>query len=238
VRLARQAALSTQPTQSLRAITELRTCLNTLEAAHVDAALQAGCSWSTIAQALGVSRQSAHRKHAARRGARVKTEALNGNSLVIVAAARVAVVMGRQEAAAVQSRTVGTEHLLVGLVRQGDGGAAVALAALGATLEKVRHCARACTDRARGEPETDDLATAPGAGAGLPLSRRGREALEQSLREAVSLGEEQLDSEHLLLALLRDDTSRAVACLRTLRITPAAVEAELARRRSLRGASS
>jgi len=235
VRLARQAAAATEPAAALRAIAALRRNLDTLEAEHVDAALQARCSWRQIAEALGVSRQAAHRKHTARLAeAQARAQSVSGNRLVIIAAARVAVVMARQEAAAAQSPNVGTEHLLAGLVRQRDGAAAEALTTLGVTLDKVRHCAQASTDRARGEPETADhsvLGTTPNPKPKpkLPFSRRGREALEQALREAVRLGNDHLGVEHLLLALMRDSQSRAVECLERLRVTPAMVEAELQR---------
>jgi len=234
VRLARQAAAATEPAAALRAIAALRRNLDTLEAEHVDAALEARCSWRQIAEALGVSRQAAHRKHTARlaEAAQARTQSVSGNRLVIVAAARVAVVMARQEAGAAQSPNVGTEHLLAGLIRQHDGAAAEALTTLGVTLDKVRHCAQASTDRARGEPETADhsvLGTTPKAKPKLPFSRRGRAALEQALREAVRLGNDHLGVEHLLLALMRDSQSRAVECLERLRVTPAMVEAELQR---------
>ena len=96
----------------------------------------------------------------------------------------------------------------------------------------MRHCAQASSDRARGEPETEDLSP-PGWAppSRLPFSRRGREALEQSLREAVRLGDEKLGVEHLLLALLRDVNSRAVQCLERLRVSPAQVEDEIQRLR-------
>jgi len=231
VRLAREAAAASEPTQSLRAIAELRRQLDVLEAERVDAALKAGCSWRVIAEAIGVSRQAAHRRHASRAAA-AKQSSVAGRRLVIVGPARVAVVLARQEAAIAQSRAVGTEHLLTGLVRERDGVAAKVLTTLGVTLDKVRHCAQASRDRARGEPETEDLSppeqTAPSR---LPFSRRGREALEQSLREAVRLGDEHLGVEHLLLALTRDSGSRAVRCLERLLVSPAMVEDEIGRMR-------
>ncbi len=232
VRLARRAATPGEPIDSLRAIADLRRRLDALEADRVDAALQTGASWRVIADAIGVSRQAAHRKHAARVAAASRQESVSGSRLVIVGPVRVAVVLARQEATIAQSRRVGTEHLLTGLVRERDGIAAEALTTLGLTLDKVRHCAQSSTDRAHGEPETEDLsppAWAPPSR--LPFSRRGREALEQSLREAVSLGDEQLGVEHLLLALLRDGGSRAVQCLERLRVTPEMVEDEIARMR-------
>jgi hypothetical protein len=231
VRLARQAAAAAGPTEALRTIALLRKHLETLEAEQVDAALKTGYSWRLIAEALGVSRQAAHRRHAARVAAAARAaeeQSLAGSRLVIVGPVRAAVVMAREEAAAVQSRLVGTEHLLTGLVRERKGAAAEALTTLGVTLDKVRHCAQASADRAHGDPETEDHSP-PGwaAPARLPFSRRGRQALEQALREAVRLDDEHLGVEHLLLALLRDPDSRAVQCLEHLKVTPAMVEDEL-----------
>jgi hypothetical protein len=236
VRLAKQAVAAGDPSDGLRAIGLLRRRLDELEAEHVDAALAAGSSWRTIAEAIGVSRQAAHRKHAPRAAAAAKElegQSVAGNRLVIVGPARVAVALARQEAAHLKSRLVGTEHLLVGLVCERKGAAARALANLGVSLDKVRHCAQASADLARGDPETEDLSPPRWAAAArLPFSRRGRFALEQALREAVRLSDEVLDVEHLLLALLRDPGSRAVACLERLQITPAMVEDELQRLRA------
>ena len=229
IRLARQVGAATEPAQALRAIAALRGCLDALEAQHVDAALAAGSSWRVIAEALGVTRQAAHRKHTARlvaaAQAQARAESVSGNRLVIVAAARVAVVMARQEAAGAQSPNVGTEHLLAGLVRAarrgGGPGAdhARGHAGQGAPLRPGERRPRARP------PRTADHAVAGAAAkAQLPFSRRGREALEQALREAVRLGNDHLGVEHLLLALLRDGESRAVECLRRLRVTPAMVE--------------
>ncbi len=236
--LARRAVTATQPTDSLRAISALRRRLDALESDGVDAALKAGYSWRVIAEAIGVSRQSAHRKHAPRVAA-AKKAPVAGSRLVIVGPARVAVVLARQEAVIARSRVVGTEHLLTGLVRERDGLAAKVLQALGITLDKVRHCAQASSDRAHGDPETEDLTPPAWATPSrMPFSRRGREALEQSLREAVRLGDERLDVEHLLLALTRDPGSRAVACLDRLRITTEMLEQELAQTRAAGGGGS
>lgn len=230
VRLARQAATVPQPAQALRAIAALRGCLDALEAKHVDAALHEGCSWRMVAEALGVSLQAAHRKHTARMVATQPehAESVAGNRLVHRPGGARRRRHGGQEDAAAQSSSVGTEHLLAGLVRQRDGVAAEALATLGVTLDKVRHCAQASADRAHGNPETADHKL-PGGSAQvkLPLSRRGREALEQALREALRLGDDHLGVEHLLLALLRDGESRCVKCLERLRVSPAMVEDEL-----------
>jgi hypothetical protein len=231
VRLARQLAATEGPTEALCALAHMRRRLDDLEAEQVDAALKTGYSWRLIAEALGISRQAAHRRHAPRVAAAAKQleeQSVAGSKLVIVGPVRVAVVMAREEAAAVRSRLVGTEHLLTGLVRERKGTAAEALTTLGVTLDKVRHCAQVSADRAHGDPETEDHSPPAWASpAKLPFSRRGRQALEQALREAVRLEAEVLDVEHLLLALLRDGDCRAVQCLERLKVTPAMVEDEL-----------
>jgi len=236
VRLAQQVATAAEPTEALGAIAELRRHLDALEAKRVDDALEAGRSWRVVGDALGVTRQTAHRKHAPRIAAAARhaeEQSVAGKPLIIIGPARVAVVLARREATVAQSSVVGTEHLLSGLLREREGIAAKTLDALGVTLAKLRHCAQAAADSARGDPETADLtAPDPTAGAPLPLSRRGREALEQSLREAIALGDEYLGVEHLLLALLRDAGSRAVQCLERLQVSPAMVQAELSRRRA------
>jgi len=151
IKLARKAVAAAMPTDSLKAIAALRKRLDALEMQHVDAALARGCTWRDIAEAMGVSRQAAHRKHTARlaaAAAAVEEQSLAGRRLVILGPARAAVALARQEAAYVNSRLVGTEHLLVGLVRQREGHTAAALANLGLTLDKVRHCAQASAVRA------------------------------------------------------------------------------------------
>ena len=237
-RLARQLAAATGPSESLRAITDLRKHLDVLEAEHVDGALALGYSWRLIADALGVSRQAAHRKHAGRAARKAQQPeqppSLAGNRLVILAPVRVAVALARQEAESTAGPLVGTEHLLLGLLHERKGVAAQALGELGASLEKLRHCVRMSLDRAHGDPETEDHeppAWTAAPATRLPFSRRGRQALEQALREAVRLGDETMGVEHLLLALLRDERSRAVDCLARLRITPPMVEQELGRLR-------
>jgi FixJ family two-component response regulator len=61
--LAERAEVSADPLAGLRAITELRRLLDQLESRHVNVARSYGCSWRSIADDLGVSRQAAHQKH-------------------------------------------------------------------------------------------------------------------------------------------------------------------------------
>lgn len=65
-RIAAVAADISDPRAGLRAVSSLRVLADTLELKQVEAALRAGLSWQDIADALGVSRQAAHKKHAKR----------------------------------------------------------------------------------------------------------------------------------------------------------------------------
>lgn len=64
--IAAQATDTSDPRQGLRAVASLRALADTLELRQVEAALRAGMSWQNIADALGVTRQAAHKKHSKR----------------------------------------------------------------------------------------------------------------------------------------------------------------------------
>jgi hypothetical protein len=209
-------ALSEDPEQGLAAVAALRREIEELECVHVSQALRKGWSWSSIGGALGVSKQAAHRKHSRRPLAAPPSE--EAARLIISAASRLAVFLARGEAAARRDAVVGTQHLLLGLLQQGEGGACEALASVGVTLQAARLQADLFFP--------SELADMPASR--LPLSRRARAALEQSTREVVRRGDRCLETEHLLLALLRDPESGAVRLLAGLGVAPADVEQALA----------
>jgi ATP-dependent Clp protease ATP-binding subunit ClpA len=96
---------------------------------------------------------------------------------------------------------VGTEHLLLGLVREGEGIASGVLESLGVSLEKVRHQVIATLGRAHPEP-----ATAQAPQATTPFERlddRSKRALAFAQDEATQMGHKRIGTEHLLLGLLR-----------------------------------
>jgi hypothetical protein len=217
VDLAGIAVQREQPGQALSAIVELRERLDELEEYQVENARGLGWSWSEIAQPLRVTRQAVHHKHAKRledrrRGTR-KTR------MVVSADARRCVVRARREAAAFQHDSVGTDHLLLGLLTEDN--VASALAPIGLTLERALF---AVTDL-RGVGKARGRAAA-GSGA-IPISEKARLALEQSLREALRLGDEAIDARHVFLALLRDELGAAERVLDRLGVAPAAVEERL-----------
>jgi Clp amino terminal domain, pathogenicity island component len=213
------------PGAGMAAVVEMRRLLDQLESAHVANAVRAGWSWQRIADRLGVTRQAAHHRHAARVGtARGPDPAEIARSRLVVSGdARQAVELARRSAAALGARRTETEHLLLGLLQVEGGVAAEALRAAGI------HLADAWAQAAR--VQEDAGAPPVGLDPGRPpISPSAREALEQSLREAVRRGDAHLGVEHLLLALLRAPGGRAVQLLMALGTSPAHVEGLLRRR--------
>jgi ATP-dependent Clp protease ATP-binding subunit ClpC len=106
--------------------------------------------------------------------------------------AKQVVVLAQDEARELRHNYIGTEHILLGLLREEDGLAARVLESLGVTLEG----ARAQVARIIGpgdEPSTGEI----------PFTPRAKKALELSLREAMSLGHGSIGTEHILLGLVR-----------------------------------
>lgn len=219
--LAAAATRFGNPDEGLVAVAELRRRLDELEAWHVENAVRAGRSWSQVAGRLGISKQAAHKKHAARLRATARTAfatAARERGVVVTAEARRVVQHGARAARELGHERLGTEHLLLGVLSE-ETLASAALERLGASAAAVR---RTLERRERG-------AGAIGPNGRLPVSPRARKALEQSLREAVASGDRHLGVEHILLALLRDETAVAVGTLERVGVTPRKVEAELAK---------
>jgi hypothetical protein len=218
--LMRRAISTEDPDDALRAITVLRGELDRLEREAVACARVAGASWSTIADALSITRQAAQKRH---RGASSPQQSSSApapmRTVLVTAPARMAVRLGRQEARAMGSEIVGSEHLLLGILRSGGHQPARVLNELGVTLDDARAAA---------QPTLVD-----GQSAAEPVGKDGisgyaRAVLEQSLREAIARGESYIGVEHLLLALLREDVGGAARTLHELGIDPDVVRERLA----------
>jgi ATP-dependent Clp protease ATP-binding subunit ClpA len=184
-----------------------------------------------VAEALGVSKQAAHKKHARMARALTTTdprEAVPGNDRVVVTAeARKAVRCGRDEARAVGVNAVGTEHLLLGVLRAGPNSrAARALTAEGVTLDAARGAlAPTLTEEDQAVSITsEDTAEAARATGVSPLARA---CLEGSLREAVRRNDRHLGLDHLLLALVSREDGGAARTLERLGTSTAAVRGRL-----------
>ena len=115
---------------------------------------------------------------------------------------RRAVVLAQEEAASLDHNYIGTEHLLLGLLHEGKGVAARALASAGVALAP-----------ARGEVEVI-IGRGPQAPSGhIPFTPRSKKCLELSLREALRLGHDYIGTGHLLLGLISEGDGVAITVL-------------------------
>jgi ATP-dependent Clp protease ATP-binding subunit ClpC len=108
--------------------------------------------------------------------------------------ARQVVVLAQEEARALRHNYIGTEHLLLGLLREEEGIAARVLESLEVTIEDVR------AQVARIVGQGDELTVGQ-----IPFTPRAKRVLELALREALSLGHNWIGTEHVLLGLARED---------------------------------
>jgi ATP-dependent Clp protease ATP-binding subunit ClpC len=107
--------------------------------------------------------------------------------------ARRVVVLAQEEARMLNHNYIGTEHILLGLIHEGEGVAAKALTAMGIRLDAMRQAVEDIIGRGQQEPFGH-----------IPFTPRSKKVLELSLREALSLGSDYIGTEHILLALLRE----------------------------------
>jgi ATP-dependent Clp protease ATP-binding subunit ClpA len=132
--------------------------------------------------------------------------------------ARSALSLAQDEARALGHSWVGTEHLLLGVLRGQDEVAAAVLGRLEVTYERARNQV----------VRIDGVTDTPVKGE-LPLSPRGTEALEQAEREAYELRSDVVRTAHVMLGLLDERESLAVRVLADAGVTPEQVRAELLR---------
>src|SRR4051812_4320065 len=126
-RLVAAAAEASTPTAALRAVGELRRELDTFERRQVAHALADGASYAEIARELGVSRQAVHR--------RFRDVAPDEAPLLMTGDVRRVLRYAREEAEAVRTAAVGSEHVLLAVLRAAGGVAAAVLRDAGATLD-------------------------------------------------------------------------------------------------------
>jgi hypothetical protein len=116
--------------------------------------------------------------------------------------ARKVVVLAQEEARMLNHDYVGTEHILLGLIHEGEGVAAKALESLGISLEAVRQQVGEIAGRGEQAP--------PGH---IPFTPRAKKVLELTLRESLQLGHSYIGTEHILLGLIREGEGTAAQVL-------------------------
>ena len=119
--------------------------------------------------------------------------------------ARRAIVLAQEEARLLNHNYLGTEHLLLGLIHQGDGVGAKTLESLGISLADARAQVEETIGRG-GQAPSDHI----------PFTPRAKKVLELSFREAQQLGDNYIGTEHILLGLVREADGVAALVLRNL----------------------
>jgi ATP-dependent Clp protease ATP-binding subunit ClpC len=120
--------------------------------------------------------------------------------------ARRVVVRAQEEARALNHDFIGTEHILLGLVGEGQGLAAKALESLGVSMEAVRQRVEDIVPPGQVEVRTGHI----------PFTPRAKKVLELSLSESKLLGHRYIGTEHILLGLLREGEGVAAQVLTAL----------------------
>jgi ATP-dependent Clp protease ATP-binding subunit ClpC len=116
--------------------------------------------------------------------------------------ARRVVVLAQEEARMLNHNYIGTEHILLGLIHEGEGVAAKALESLGISLEAVRQQVEEIIGQGQQAPSGH-----------IPFTPRAKKVLELSLRESLQLGHNYIGTEHILLGLLREGEGVAAQVL-------------------------
>jgi len=130
--------------------------------------------------------------------------------------ARRVVVQAQEESRRLNHSYIGTEHLLLGVLREDEGVAAAALAALEVGLDPAREQVAEIVGRGRQAPSGH-----------IPFTPRAKKVLELSLREALRLGHPYIGPEHILLGVIAEGHGVAVEVLRVLGAPPEQVRARV-----------
>lgn len=199
--LADEAAATADAETALTLLRELRVEVDELERSRVAEALRDGASFGTIAKAMGISRQAAHRRY------RDLAPTAEPEPLQLSSHARRALHLAVQEARRLNARTVGSEHLLLGVLRSG-GPTAGALEAEGLTADAVRACVRA--------------AAAPD-----PEQRVTTTVLKEAATVARARNSPFVEADHVVLAALNAPDGGALRAVTALGAQAAAVRARL-----------
>ena len=130
--------------------------------------------------------------------------------------ARRVVVLAQEEARMLNHNYIGTEHILLGLIHEGEGVASKALEQLGVSLDAVREQVQEIIGQGQQAPTGH-----------IPFTPRAKKVLELSLREALQLGHNYIGTEHILLGLIHEGEGVASKALESLGISLEAVREQV-----------
>jgi transposase-like protein len=208
------AVRADDPEAALHSLSSLRRELDAFERIQAWRALEAGSSYGAVARALGISRQAAHRRY---RELAAATEPPPGTDsptrLRVAPEARAAVQLAGEEAAALGTARMGSEHLLLGILRAGDPIAAGTLRAAGVTIENAR---LAAAPTLVGDESPDEKLTA-----------YARRVFTDALRTAAADPSHMIGVVDLLRSALSEPAGGACRTLEALGVDPVALRAGL-----------
>jgi hypothetical protein len=224
------AALSDEPLDRLAAAMGVKADLDdmtdSLIGHFVDESRRAGCSWTDIGGAMGVTKQAAQQRHTGERRGRGRDRDRDRPFRFgrFTPRARTAVREANAAAHELRHAYVGTEHLLLGLLAVGQGIAGKSLRSMGVSPESVI----AKLDVG----DAPDLRGGRGRGRHVPFTPLAKQTLEGALQEAIKLNHNYIGTEHILLATFGVGDGLAAKILGELGITEEAVRADVIERLS------
>ncbi|WFE38760.1 Clp protease N-terminal domain-containing protein [Micromonospora sp. WMMD998] len=159
----------------------------------VDQARRSGASWTEIGRSMGVSKQAAQKRSAAKAETAAALDP-NAGFGRFTTRARNVVVASQEEARAAGNAEITPGHVALGLLAEPDGLAAALIVAKGVPLETLREGVTATLPaKAEAVPEL------------IPYDARAKKVLELTFREALRMGHNYIGTEHILLALLEEE---------------------------------
>ncbi|GAA4025563.1 Clp protease N-terminal domain-containing protein [Allokutzneria multivorans] len=180
----------------------------------VDQARRGGASWTEIGQSMGVTKQAAQKRFVPSK----EMDKMTMESFTrYTDDARKVLVQAQEEARAAGNTEIGTEHILLGLLHAPEGLAAQALAAEGASEQVVRAAVTQVLTPAL--PEVPEH---------IPFTGSAKKVIQLTLRESLRHNSKHIGTEHILLALLREEAGTGAQVVTGLGVSREKVEARLA----------
>lgn len=197
---------------------DLNALADNLVGHFVTLARHEGASWTQIGDALGVSKQGAQQRFVPKGPVDASDFANKKLFSRFTDRARGVVLHAQEEARERKHNYIGTEHVLLGLLKEDEGVAAHAVIELGVSLDAVRSLVESRVPAAGSETPSEHI----------PFTPRAKTVLELTMREALKLGHNYIGTEHIILAILAEHDGLAGKALRDLGIDYEAMHTKIA----------